>query len=195
MEVLTDSALTSFSVSDYCQIKGSKGYRILFHDDTITQSDPVLRSKTKRSYSLPLQKIVFNEIEFDRFKDDKPWLAQIWYDNASFRLKQPVEKRPQLSLIMPLRKVESKGAIYGIETLNLIHNQFPEMKIITYGDFDSSKIPDFVNHYISPTRDTPVDLLNSVRIFVFHPYMRVSLFPRLRQWRAEQFQLLQIVAE
>jgi len=164
-EVITESALASFSVYDYCKNHNSRGYRLIFHDDRITQSDPVLRLKTEESYSLPLQKIVFNAIEFERFKEYKPYIAQIWYDSESFRMKQPFDNRPPLSLIMPLRKVESKGAIYGIETLKIIHDKIPEMIIITYGDFDSEKIPDFVHHYVNPSKEKLVDLFNSVRIF------------------------------
>jgi len=164
-EVITDSALASFSVNDYCKFHGSRGYRLIYHDDRITQSDSVLRLKTEESYSLPIQKIVLTAIEFDRFKDDKPYLAQNWYDSNSFRIKRPFANRQPLSLIMPLRKIESKGAIYGIETLKIIHDKIPEMVIISYGDLDSKQIPDFVNHYVSPSKEILVDLLNSVRIF------------------------------
>lgn len=163
--VVTDSALSAFSVAQYCGINKSNGYRLIFHDDTVTQSDPILRKKTFESYSLPLKKIVFNEIELERFKKDKPLLARVWYDSDSFKNRGNNRIVDQSSLIMPLRCLESKGARYGIEALKLIHENFPEMKIITYGDLDFQLVPEFVTHYKNPSKEELVHLLNLTRIF------------------------------
>jgi glycosyltransferase involved in cell wall biosynthesis len=163
--VVTESALSAFSVAQYCSINDSNGYRLLFHDDTVTQDDPILKKRTFESYSLPLKKIVFNEIELERFKKDKPLLARVWYDSESFKKNDSNKVMDQLSLIMPLRRLESKGARYGIEALRLIHENFPEIKIFTYGDLDFQLVPEFVSHYKNPSKEELVNLLNLTRIF------------------------------
>lgn len=163
--VFAESALSAFSVAQYCSIHGSNGYRLLFHDDSVTQDDPILKKRTLESYSLPLTKIVFNKIELERFKEDKPLLARVWYDSESFKEKGNNKIMKPPSLVMPLRRLESKGARFGIEVLKLIHANFPEMKIFTYGDLDHQFVPEFVFHYKNPSKEELVNLLNLTRFF------------------------------
>ncbi|WMT50607.1 MAG: glycosyltransferase [Ferroplasma sp.] len=119
-------------------------YFILYHDYTedIRHSNmenvPLLQQAYKMS-----NLILANRDLASKIGKDYPVITE-GIDIKEFLCKGSVNSKKEDILLIPLRKNPLKGIEYAIPALNMIHEQFPQVEIVGYGDFDG-KVPNFID--------------------------------------------------
>ncbi|OWP57203.1 MAG: hypothetical protein B2I17_02180 [Thermoplasmatales archaeon B_DKE] len=124
----------------------------------------IFASKTYEFKSL--KKIVINKTLLKRFATDNPVQINIGIDIEKFRLINPIENRPPLSLLIPLRLNPSKGADIGLETLKILRQEVSGIDIYAFGDIDPSGIPEYIHYSYRPNNKELLALYNKSSIFV-----------------------------
>ncbi len=125
-------------------------YFIVYHDyynDIIHSNKENLPELEKAYKSSNL--ILANKELIKRFNGNYPLITE-GIDTEKFRCIDNLNKKVDNMVLIPLRNNPLKGVEYAIPALKLIHDEFPEAKIVAYGDFQGN-IPDFIDfkHVIS----------------------------------------------
>ena len=119
-------------------------YLIVYHDyynDIINSNRENLPALEKAYKSSHL--ILANQELIKKFNGDYPLITE-GIDTEKFMCQGNRAKKVDSMILTPLRKNPLKGAEYAIAALKMIHNEFPEVKIVAYGDFHGN-IPDFID--------------------------------------------------
>ena len=145
-------------------IKAESKYYFIQNSEDDESYSGYLSSYAKKTYDFKFNKIVINEKEYERFKDDKPTKILVGFD-PKYKIKNPIEKRDKKNVLFPLRTSESKGAIYMIKAAEILHSLDNEIKFSSFGAY-KGEVPNFINHYGVITDEKLIDLYNSSSIFV-----------------------------
>lgn len=119
-------------------------YFILYHDYTedIMHSNKENVPLLQQAYRMS-NLILANRDLSSKIGDNYPVITE-GIDIEKFLCKGSINSKNEGMLLIPLRKNPLKGIEYAIPALNKIHDQFPEIKIVGYGDFDGN-VPNFID--------------------------------------------------
>lgn len=155
----------AFYVHKHRRANASKYYLIQSIDDDPTLN-PDSASIAALSYRLPMRKLVYNKTLFKKFLSDNPIQFKAGFDSVFFRVTKPIEKRPELTVVIPLTDWAPKGAIYGINAMNLLKLEIPEAKVIGFGNLARESVPPFIHYHPYPSREKLRELYNEAAVFV-----------------------------
>lgn len=162
---------------DALNFHGDKFYRIHHSfDDPSFSGD--LSTLAAKSFTLPLKKIVENDIVEKRFEADKPIRIHIGVDTEIFPCYNNPENRAPI-VLLPLRRNKSKGSVYGITAMQELHAEYPDLKIISFGNLSMKEIPEFIDYRGVVSLKELVELYNSASITVIPSIVEGTSLPAL----------------
>lgn len=102
------------------------------------QADEKLFSEKKivdAAWELPIQKIVVSSWLYDmvRKHDNKVILVKNYVKTESFYIEKPVEERGHVISLLN-HPSTSKDVLTGIKALKIVHDKFPDLKVIFFGN-------------------------------------------------------------
>ncbi len=155
---------TAKFTSDYINTHNSTvGYYLVQN----REDDPAFSGKLNRyaanTYNLKtLRKIVINKDTYKIFENENPLLFNVGIDCHIFTYKPNLKEK---LIMFPLRKNESKGAKYVLESVEELHNTLQDWKFSAFGNY-SEPIPQYIDfHYRAKTSDL-ITLYAKSKIFI-----------------------------
>ena len=160
---------TAYFVREYCiKNKDVKPLYLIQNSEDDFSFSGINSNNAKETYSFPFKKIVINRNLYNRFKADDPLFMHVGIDTDFYRLINTIEGRNTITF--PLRKDNSKGAKYAMETIEKLLTAKSIKQIVAFGDFLPSEIPNSIKgkikYYYLPTRKTLLKIYNESSIFV-----------------------------
>lgn len=181
MEIDTDTIIAqSWEASyfvDRATVAGKKYYRLHHNVDNPSFSGDLHRLASS-SFTLPMRKIVENDIVEERFRLEDPIRIHIGIDLDQYRCMVLPEKRSKV-VLFPLRRNESKGAKYALEAIHLINEYDPDVKIMGFGNYPKEKIPDFMEFKGTVSNEKLVGLYNEASITVIPSIVEGTSLPAI----------------
>ena len=118
-------------------------YFIVYHDycNDILHSNSKNIPQLQKAYSSS-NLILANKELTKKFNGNYPLITE-GIDIEKFKCKDGVNKKIDDMVLVPLRNNPLKGAEYAIAAMNMLHSEFPQLKIVAYGDF-TGDIKDFI---------------------------------------------------
>ncbi|HUC39041.1 MAG TPA: glycosyltransferase family 4 protein [Candidatus Acidoferrum sp.] len=145
------------------KMKYEKAYYLMqIEEDDKKFSGPLSKYAKKMVTDKSLKKIVINKRLYRRFKSERPGFCKI---GVSPIFKLPKEKKVPMSVLVPLRNAEEKGAKYALEALEIIRRKHKEAKFFAYGNY-SGGLPEYVNFSRLPDAEGLVKLYQKSTIFI-----------------------------
>lgn len=164
--VIATAWCTAYDVNKLSTSKGEKVYFI--QDYEIWDNEQA----GKKSYSLPLHKIVIAEWIKNRLisecgcKEDIP-VVNNGIDTHIFKPKERDKKDSVINCLMLDHTLEKKGVKFGLEAFSKAKESVPGLKLRMFGIKRSSYITDEIEYYENPDKSTLIDLYQSSDIFIF----------------------------
>ncbi len=160
---------TAYFVKEFTNNYNSKPFYLIQN----SEDDPSFSGKNsnnaKKTYGFDFTKIVLNKKLYNRFKDENPRFFHVGIDTDFFKIINKTDTRENI-ILFPLRKNESKGAKYAIESAKKLLNNTTKIKIIMFGDYKENEIPEEIRgkivYYYRPTNKEILTLYNKSAIFV-----------------------------
>ena len=160
---------TAYFVKEFTNNYNSKPFYLIQN----SEDDPSFSGKNsnnaKKTYGFDFTKIVLNKKLYNRFKDENPRFFHVGIDTDFFKIINKTDTRENI-ILFPLRKNESKGAKYAIESAKKLLNNTTKIKIIMFGDYKENEIPEEIRgkivYYYRPTNKELLQLYNDSAIFV-----------------------------
>ncbi len=141
---------TAFYVDRY---RGdAEKFYLVEHSEDDPSFSGVLSGVARQSYSLPLKKVVTNKNMYRRFQADNPRFLELGFASDFYKLTNAIADRRK-SVLLPLFRNESKGAVYGLEAMRLLKADMPGVEILSYGDWPETKVPPYVNFHFGPSSE------------------------------------------
>ncbi|MEM0135232.1 MAG: glycosyltransferase family 4 protein [Thermoplasmatales archaeon] len=156
---------TAFFVADG-NFNATKRFYFIQNEEDDPSFSGKLHTHAGKSYELPLEKIVINEYLIHRFKLDSNSKIKIGIDLNLFKITNPINNRDRKKILFTLRKASYKGAIYAIETISLLHEKYPDLILMGFGDVDPSSVPNYVTYFYKPSDVEVSALYNECSVFV-----------------------------
>ena len=157
---------------------GSK-YFISQHDE----ADPVylgnLSWLAEESYKLPLKLVSINDDMLEKYAEKKPVLFHVGIDDYFFNSYSLIEKHGVISVLIPLRIGEMKGAVYGIDAAKLINQNIQGVKISAFGNYPKGEVPTFIDYHYLPPNDEVLELYRKATIFILPSILEGTSLPTL----------------
>jgi glycosyltransferase involved in cell wall biosynthesis len=153
------------SVLELPQTKGKKCYMIQGYESYHAQKDLV-----DATWRAPLHKVVIAKWLVDVGKElgcsDVHYIPNA-IDQGRYRLDRPIEGRPR-QVSMVFSTVPVKGSVDGIEALGIVHEKYPDVKVVLFGLSPAqSWIPKWAEYHRNPPQDFIVEeIYNKSQIFV-----------------------------
>ena len=139
-------------------------YYLVQNDEDNPAFSGSLNVLARKSYDLPLKKIVINRQMQERFSLESPIKINVAAHVIGKILRQP-EARDNKVILMQLREGEDKGAVYAIEAALLIKTKRPDIEIISFGNYKHD-LPVFIKHLGYVSNADYIELFNIATIFV-----------------------------
>lgn len=139
-------------------------YYLVQNDEDNPAFSGSLNVLARKSYDLPLKKIVINRQMQERFSLESPIKINVAAHVIGKILRQP-EARNNKVILMQLREGEDKGAVYAIEAALLIKTKRPDIEIISFGNYKHD-LPEFIKHLGYVSNADYIELFNLATIFV-----------------------------
>lgn len=156
---------TAFPVAIFSTHKGKK-FSLVQSYETWNQPEEVVLA----SWKLPLHKIVISrnlfEIASEIGERSRTTYIPNGIDFTEFRLQTPLDQRG-LRIGMLAHPNENKGTKDGLQAIELVKRQIPELQAILFGTEPRLEfIPNWISYERQPAKARLVDLYNSCRIFL-----------------------------
>jgi glycosyltransferase involved in cell wall biosynthesis len=162
--VIATAWQTAERVSRYSPSKGS-GFYFIQHLETWNGPE----DRVYATWKAPLQKIVISQ-----------WLAEIarrlgetavyipnGLDTDGFEIKTPSEDRQPTQLMMLYHSAEWKGSRDGLQALELVREQEPDIRLTMFGvSARPAVLPDWIEYHQSPSPKLLRELYNQAAIFI-----------------------------
>lgn len=143
----------------------SKGFYLIQNEEDRKSFSGNLSEEARKTYDLPLKKIVINKSLQERFKTDYPYFLQIGFEDSYFRRIESIPKDPFL-VMMPLRFESFKGGQTGINALTIVKEKRPELKYLAFGNMNPDLVPSFIEYKLRPPNSLLLEMYNRASIFV-----------------------------
>lgn len=124
------------------------------------------------TYRMPLNKIVIADYLLDKVRELGE-TATLVYNGLDFDFfKKTIEPkdRNKYTIVMPYNKAELKGCDIGFDALRIVHDRFPQLKVLLYSVHVPKNIPDYCVFYHSPNREQFNMILNNASIYLGPSY-------------------------
>lgn len=148
------------------KLSASKGNRCNFIQDYELWTGQ--QDKVHESYALPIRHIVIAKYLQDLVEQQsgvRPPLVNTPIDTQTFRLVERPEQRPPASVIMMYSEEPRKGSAFGIQALELVKNQIPELQVTLFSVYPRPEgIPSWMN-FVTRPQNLP-ELYNRHAVFV-----------------------------
>ncbi len=157
---------TAFDVARLSPAKGRKYYFVQGYeiwDD---------KEKGEDSYRLNLRKIVIADwikTKIAALGVDSSDIITInnGIDFLTYDQKRHYNSPEKFRFLMLDHHLEKKGVKYGVQAYERIKKKYPDVTLKMFGLRKSENVPDYVDFYENPSRETIVDLYNGSDIFIF----------------------------
>ena len=126
-------------------------------------------NKVFQSYRLPMKKIVISENLLDIVKSagGTAELVHNGFDSNKFYISLPIEEKNKYSVTMLYHTSLLKGCKDGIDALNTVKKQFPQLKAIFFGkDSPSENLPSWIKFYKKPSPQKLNEIYNNSAIYI-----------------------------
>lgn len=122
------------------------------------------------AWKLPMQKIVVSSWLYDMLKkhDNKVMLVKNYVKTENFYIEKPVEDRGRIVSLLNHPSI-SKDVLTGIKALKIVHDRFPDLKVIFFGNPNRpSDLPEYFE-YIQKADEKVLrsNIYNQSSIFLF----------------------------
>ena len=161
--IIATAWITADFTSNYVKInKDAIGYYLVMHSEDDISFSGNLSIYASQTYDLSsLKKIVINQLEYKRFKNEKPLFFHVGFNYDKFYYNGEKSN----SILFPLRRSESKGSKYMMEAAEILHDKLPNWNLIAFGDVNSG-LPNFIEFYYRVSTSNLKKLYASSKIFV-----------------------------
>ncbi|MEM0135959.1 MAG: glycosyltransferase family 4 protein [Thermoplasmatales archaeon] len=156
---------TAFFVADG-NFNAEKKFYLIQNEEDDPSFSGKLHAYAGKSYELPLEKIVINEYSKQRFNLDSDSKIKIGIDLNLFKITNPINNRDRKKILFTLRKASYKGAIYAIEAISLLHEEYPDLILMGFGNVEPFSVPDYVTYFYKPSDVEVSALYNECSIFI-----------------------------
>jgi glycosyltransferase involved in cell wall biosynthesis len=115
------------------------------------------------NYNFKLKKIVINRATLQRFKSENPIKISV-----AAHVSGQLQIAPSLrnsEICIQLRSGEDKGAVFGVQAAEIIHEKEPNTIIRSFGNYHG-RIPPFIHHFNFLSQDDYVKQFNECSIFI-----------------------------
>lgn len=169
--------ITAFNV--YYEAKSPHKYYISQHDE----ADPVYLGElswlAKEAYKLSLILMVINNDMMQLYEKRNPVLFHVGIEDYFFNSYLSKDRDTDIRILIPLRKGEMKGAVYGIDAARLIHEHMGSVSILAYGSFPRHKVPLFIEYHYLPSNRELLELYQKSTIFLLPSILEGMSLPAL----------------
>lgn len=136
------------------------------HDEKVYNVEKIIRE----AWSLPVQKIVVASWLYDLVTeyDNNVILVKNYVRTEDFYVSNPISNRKHVvSLINHPNKY--KDTKTGLKALELVHNAFPDLQVLMFGNFqEPSNLPSYVKYILRANQDTLREkVYNQSSVFLF----------------------------
>lgn len=156
---------TAFEVYRLSVSKGNKFYFIQGYE--IWDNPEVV----KKSYQLPLNKIVISTWINDCLKQDLgigPFpIVYNGLDTSVYHLTEQKKTGNEISFLMLNHKLSKKGISNGLSAFKEINKKHPEAKLRMFGMCDNTNLPENVEYFQDPPKHKIVELYSQADVFIF----------------------------
>jgi glycosyltransferase involved in cell wall biosynthesis len=144
----------------------SKGLKVNFIQDYELWTGQ--EDRVHDSYKLPLKHVVIAQYLQDiveQYNGTRPPLVNTPINTDTFKLVKPAAERQPASVIMMYSEEQRKGSMYGIEALEQVKKQIPELKVTLFSVYKRpDSLPGWMDFYTRPS-NLP-DLYNEHAVFI-----------------------------
>lgn len=164
--IIATSWPSAYRVNKLSKNKGKKFYFI--QDYEIWDNEKYV----KDSYKLPLNKIVISSWINKRLKEELdigpfPIVYNGLDTNIFYRKNRTKTSISQMNFLMLNHVLPKKGVNNGLKVYEEIHKQYEKSCLRMFGMCDKSNLPEYVEYYQNPTKETLVKLYSDSDIFIF----------------------------
>ena len=156
---------TAFEVYRLSESKGKKIYFI--QDYEIWDNAEIV----KKSYQLPLNKIVISTWINNRLRQDlKIGPFPIIYNGLDVSIyHSTIQKKDTtvFNFLMLNHKLSKKGISNGLAAFEAVKKKYPDVKLQMFGMCDGANLPEYVEYFQNPSKDKIVELYSQSNIFIF----------------------------
>ena len=155
---------TAYDVEKLCDSKGKKVYFIQHYE--IWSGD---KERVDNSYKLNLNQIVIakwlEELMYEEF-EKKSTIIYNGIDESEFYINEkPINDEITISILY--HELEWKGFRDGIEAIELVREQYPNIRVKAFGSKRGEGIPEYIEFYENPTREELKQVYIDSDIYVF----------------------------
>jgi glycosyltransferase involved in cell wall biosynthesis len=148
------------------ELSPSKGLRVNFIQDYELWTGQ--EDRVHESYKLPLKHVVIAQYLQDiveQYNGTRPPLVNTPINTDTFKLVKPAFERQPASVIMMYSEEQRKGSVYGIEALELVKKQIPELRVTLFSVYNRpASIPAWIDFHTRPS-NLP-ELYNDHAVFI-----------------------------
>lgn len=150
----------AYAIND---LSPSKGHKVNFIQDYELWTGQ--EDRVHESYKLPLQHVVIAKYLQDiveKFGGTRPPLVNTPIDTSHFRIIK--KDRSPGSVIMMYSEETRKGTKYGLEALQILKKEIPELKVTLFSVYERpQEVPEWMNFFTRPSN--LVELYNEHAIY------------------------------
>lgn len=148
----------------------SKGIKYYFiqHDERVW--DGVCKKSIEKTWELSLNKIVIAKWLIDVVRNNNN-SSVIYISNGlnfiDFGVDVPIKQRKPQNVIMLYHKLTFKGTIIGIQAIERVKREIPNLSAVIFGvDNRPKEIPGWIEYYQNPNQKRLRSLYNNAAIYV-----------------------------
>lgn len=146
-------------------LSASKGFKVNFIQDYELWTGQ--EDRVHESYKLPIQHVVIAKYLQDiveKYSGIRPPLVNTPIDTSHFKMTTPSNERAAKSVIMMYSEEPRKGTKYGLEALQVLRNEIPELKVTLFSVYQRPpEVPVWMNFFTRPSN--LVQLYNGHAVF------------------------------
>lgn len=164
--IFATACTTAPAVASYSRKKGMKFYLIQHYEDWACGKEQV-----DATWKMPLHKVVSSRWleEIGATFNEERRVTHIPYgvELDVFQMRKAPGKRSPIRVGMLAHELPSKGMRYGMDALNRIRGQVPELQAVLFGAVPRPEsLPAWIDYVENPTRSELATLYNSFAIFM-----------------------------
>lgn len=159
---------TSEYLKDYSKEKGKKLYLIQHFENWSFSEERLLKT-----WKYPLKKIVIAKwlMEISDKIGESSELIYNGLDFKKFNIDISIEKKKSNRIIMLYHESKWKGTEVGIEALEKVKKEIPNLEVILFGAYkEPANLPDYIKYYQNPTQELLRKLYNESAIYIGTSY-------------------------
>lgn len=125
-----------------------------------------------KTYRMPLNKIVIADYLLEKVKElgETATLVYNGLDFNFFKKVINIEDRDKFTIVMPYNDVKLKGCDIGFDALRIVHDRFPQIKVLLYSVHVPKNLPNYCVFYYRPNREQFNMILNNASIYLGPSY-------------------------